>query len=125
MAKKQFGIADAIRGEIKTPIPSAPEVKSEESGAAGVVASPAVTETPPEAAAPVKATQKRGRGRPKKDEERSAFVRAAVTPGLKEKLHIICRQKNMTESDYTFELLKKAVNRDFEQAFSAMREDVE
>lgn len=120
MAKTKFGIADAIRGEIKTDAAPVPAVKEEQAAPAAPVA-PVVEEAVP--AAPVKVAKKRGR--PKKDEERSAFVRTAVTPGLKEKLHIICRQKNVTESDYTFELLKKAVNRDFEQAFSAMREDVE
>ena len=44
---------------------------------------------------------------------------------LKNKLHIICRQKNVTESDYVYELLRKAVDRDFERAFADMRGDIE
>lgn len=124
MAKKAFGIAEAIRSEVKTPTPTVSETKIEEPEAVAPVvepAAPVVPETAP--VAPVKVAKKRGR--PRKDEERSEFVRTAVTPALKKKLHIICSQKDMTESDYTFELLKKAINRDFEQAFSAMREDVE
>lgn len=122
MAKTKIDIAGAIRGEIKNPA----VVASGANEADVVEAVPAentekVVAEP--AGAPVKAPKKRGR--PRKDDERDAFVRAAVSSSLKEKLHIICRQKNMTESDYTYELLKKAVNKDFEQAFSAMSDDFE
>lgn len=120
MAKTKFGIADAIRNEVKTPAPAAVEHAE----------APAVAPAEPKvdiAPAPSTATEKaaRKRGRPRKEDDRHEFVRTAVPTDLKNKLHIICRQKNVTESDYVYELLRKAVDRDFERAFADMRGDIE
>ena len=131
MAKKNYSIASissAVRGEIKetveAPVIPEPAAEPEKTATEEVLAEKTSESATPAPVVPVVAPQKRERGRPRKTEadaeERNAFVRAIVTPSMKEKLHIICRQKNVSENDYTYELLKKAINRDYEQCVAEM-----
>ena len=101
MAKKNYGIADAMRSEVKTDEPSRiPEQKS----------------------APVKEAKKRGRPKKVTDpkDARTAFVRTSVGPVLKKKLQIVCMSKGISEDAYTYDLLEKAINRDYEKALASV-----
>ena len=101
MAKKNYGIADAMRSEVKTNEP----VRVAE-----------------HASAPVKEAKKRGRPRKVTDpkDARTAFVRTTVNPTLKKKLQIVCMSKGISEDAYTHDLLEKAINRDYEKALLAV-----
>lgn len=98
MAKKIYGIADAMRSEVKTqePVPVKVEVQKE--------------------------AKKRGRPRKVTDpkDARTAFVRTTVSPSLKKKLQIVCMSKGVSEDAYTHDLLEKAINRDYEKALLAV-----
>ena len=95
MAKKIYGIADAMRSEVKTQEPAKVEVKE---------------------------AKKRGRPRKVTDpkDARTAFVRTTVSPSLKKKLQIVCMSKGVSEDAYTHDLLEKAINRDYEKALLAV-----
>ena len=96
MAKKIYGIADAMRSEVKTQEPAKVEVQKE--------------------------AKKRGRPRKVTDpkDARTAFVRTTVSPSLKKKLQIVCMSKGVSEDAYTHDLLEKALNRDYEKALLAV-----
>ena len=120
MAKKIYGIADAIRKEIKTPAPVAtPEeldvVQTE-------LDIPAETETVSETV-DVKPAKKKV-GRPKKTakgaEERSLFARVTLEPSLKKKLQMVCTEKGLSETDYLYAIVSKAVAKDFNNIFAAL-----
>ena len=103
MAKKNYGIADAMRSEVRTEEP----VRT--------------TEVP---TAPVVKKEAKKRGRPRKvtdpKDARTAFVRTTVSPSLKKKLQIVCMSKGISEDAYTHDLLEKAINRDYEKALAAV-----
>lgn len=96
MAKKIYGIADAMRSEVKTQEPAKVEAQKE--------------------------AKKRGRPRKVTDpkDARTAFVRTTVSPSLKKKLQIVCMSKGVSEDAYTHDLLEKAINRDYEKALLAV-----
>ncbi len=100
MAKKNYGIADAMRSEVKTEEPARVE----------------------QAVATQKEAKKRGRPRKVTDpkDARTAFVRTTVNPTLKKKLQIVCMSKGISEDAYTHDLLEKAINRDYEKALMAV-----
>lgn len=102
MAKKNYGIADAMRSEVRTEEP----VRTTE------VATPVVK----------KEAKKRGRPRKVTDpkDARTAFVRTTVSPTLKKKLQIVCMSKGISEDAYTHDLLEKAINRDYEKALASV-----
>lgn len=124
MAKTKFDITSAIRGEIKTP---AAELKKEE------IETKEETYEEASAVAEEKTGAEQGstpavkgakkRGRPRKDAERDAFIRAAVPTSFKKKLHLICQTKGITESDYIYEIVKKSVAKDFENALTSLTND--
>ncbi|MBE6624231.1 MAG: hypothetical protein E7622_01155 [Ruminococcaceae bacterium] len=98
MAKKNYGIADAMRSEVKTQEPAPVKVEVQ------------------------KEAKKRGRPRKVTDpkDARTAFVRTTVSPSLKKKLQIVCMSKGVSEDAYTHDLLEKAINRDYEKALLAV-----
>lgn len=100
MAKKNYGIADAMRSEVRTEEPTRAA----------------------EAPAQSKPAKKRGRPRKVTDprDARTAFVRTTVSQSLKKKLQIICMSKGISEDSYTHDLLEKAINRDYEKALASM-----
>lgn len=105
MAKKNYGIADAMRSEVKTEEP----VRVVEQAPANAV---------------VAQKEAKKRGRPKKvtdpKDARTAFVRTTVSPALKKKLQIVCMSKGISEDAYTHDLLEKAILRDYEKALAAV-----
>lgn len=105
MAKKNYGIADAMRSEVKT----------EE---------PIRVETAP-ASIPTPQIETKKRGRPKKieKEERVAFVRTSISASLKKKLQIVCISKGVSEDAYTYDLLERAINRDYEKALASVTDN--
>ena len=123
MAKNNFGIADAMRGEIRTPAPAtAEELKVEQTEMDIPVAEQTGTETPI-------ADGKRGRGRPRKTaegaEERSSFARVTLEPSVKKKLQMVCTQKGLSETDYLYSIVKKAIVKDFNNIFAALMSNEE
>lgn len=123
MAKKNYGIADAIRKEIKTPAPvAAPEeldvVQTE-------LDIPAQTETVSAAAENVAPKKKAGRPRktPEGAPERSTYSRVTLEPSLKTKLQVICAQRGLSENDYLYAIVSKAIEKDFERAFTSLSSD--
>ena len=120
MAKKNYGIADAIRSEIKTPAPVAtPEeldvVQTE-------LDIPAETETASETVDVKPAKKKVGRPRKTAEdaEERSAPARVALEPSLKKKLRMVCVEKGVSENDYLYALVSKSVTKDFNNLFAGL-----
>lgn len=115
MAKTKFDIASAMKSEMRDP-----DTKAEKNADV-----PAATEekivAEPEKATPAKKSNKGGR--PRKDDDRNIYVRCTVNETLKKKLGIICGEKKITENDYLYEALKKAINKDFEQALSALKDE--
>ena len=103
MAKKNYGIADAMRSEVKTNEP----VRAVE---ANVASLPSVE----------KVAKKRGRPRKVEKEIRTTFVRTSISASLKKKLQIVCISKNISEDAYTYELLERAINRDYEKALASV-----
>lgn len=110
MAKKNYGIADAMRSEVRTEEPT----RTAET-----------TVVVPEAPAPKKEAKKRGRPRKVTDprDARTAFVRTTVSQSLKKKLQIVCMSKGISEDAYTHDLLEKAINRDYERALASVTAD--
>ena len=103
MAKKNYGIADAMRSEVKTEEP------------VRVESAPASIPAP-------QAPKKRGRPRKVEKEARTAFVRTSISASLKKKLQIVCISKGMSEDAYAYELLERAINRDYEKALASVTE---
>lgn len=125
MAKNNFGIADAMRGEIRTPAPApatAEELNVEQTEMDIPVAEQTGTGTPI-------ADGKRGRGRPRKTaegaEERSSFARVTLEPSVKKKLQMVCTQKGLSETDYLYSIVKKAIVKDFNNIFAALMSNEE
>ncbi len=104
MAKKIYGIADAMRSEVKTEEP----VRAES--------------IPASIPAPQKEAKKRGRPRKVEKEERTAFVRTSISASLKKKLQIVCISKGISEDAYAYDLLERAINRDYEKALASVTE---
>jgi hypothetical protein len=107
MAKKNYGIADAMRSEVKTEEP----IRVAEPVSVNVVVE--------------KEAKKRGRPRKVTDpkDARTAFVRTTVSQSLKKKLQIVCMSKGVSEDAYTHDLLEKAILRDYEKALRSVTED--
>lgn len=103
MAKKNYGIADAMRAEVKTDEP------------VRVESAPASIPAP-------QAAKKRGRPRKVEKEERTAFVRTSISASLKKKLQIVCISKGISEDAYAYDLLERAINRDYEKALASVTE---
>ena len=126
MAKKQYGIADAMRGEIRTPAPATAAELNVEQTEMDIPA--ASTEEQTEMGTPI-AEGKRGRGRPRKTaegaEERSSFARVTLEPSVKKKLQMVCTQKGLSETDYLYSIVKKAIVKDFNNIFAALMSDEE
>lgn len=120
MAKKNFGIADAIRNEIKTPAPVA--TAKELDVIQTELDIPTETETVSEVVDTK--TAKKKVGRPKKTvqgaEERSAFARVTLEPSLKKKLQIVCTDKGLSETDYLYAIVSKAVAKDYNNIVAAL-----
>ncbi|MBQ7411338.1 MAG: hypothetical protein IJW10_00325 [Clostridia bacterium] len=104
MAKKNYGIADAMRSEVKTEEPVR------------------VESAPASIPAPQKEAKKRGRPRKVEKEERVAFVRTSISASLKKKLQIVCISKGISEDAYAYDLLERAINRDYEKALASVTE---
>lgn len=102
MAKKNYGIADAMRSEVKTEEPIR------------------VDTIPASIPQPEKVAKKRGRPRKAEKEERTAFVRTSISASLKKKLQIVCISKGISEDAYAYELLERAINRDYEKALASV-----
>ncbi|MBO5374516.1 MAG: hypothetical protein J6A54_03595 [Clostridia bacterium] len=105
MAKKIYGIADAMRSEVKTEEP------------VRVESTPAIIP-----AVEKKEAKKRGRPRKVEKEARTAFVRTSISASLKKKLQIVCISKGISEDAYAYDLLERAINRDYEKALASVTE---
>lgn len=114
MAKGNFGIASSLGKDFKKVIKDEPVTEKEE-----LKAIENVEETPVEKAEIKPAPEKNKGGRPRKtsanEEARTAFVRTTLSPSLKKKLKMVCMMKGVSEDAYTYELLEKAIRKDYEK----------